>query len=190
MQGRLGELLSIADLFVERDPGRLVWRSIHAWAYAAAGRTDEAAEELDRLDLPAVLAAEPTFDSLALMATASEAAIRVGSPDVEVLYPALARYQDRVCGVGQIACFGAATHHLGVLAAAMGDDLRAAGHLRDAVATHRRLGLDAFTALSQAELSRLPPAVQQDDPAALRSEAAALAAARGLGRVSEALHRT
>ena len=121
------------------------------------------------------------------VATASEAAIRVGSADVEVLYPALLPYHDRICGIGQIACFGAAAHHLGVLAVAMGDDRRGAEHLRDAVATHRRLGLDAFTALSLAELSRLPRAFQEDDPVALRAEAAAIADAHGLGRVAEAL---
>jgi hypothetical protein len=74
-----------------------------------------------------------------------------------------------------------------VLAVAMGDDRRGADHLRDAVATHRRLGLDAFTALSLAELSRIPRAFQDDDPAVLRSEAAAIADGRGLGRVTAAL---
>jgi DNA-binding SARP family transcriptional activator len=186
MQGRLGEFLSIADLLIE-GADRLLWHSFRAWTTAAAGKIDEAADGLKRLDVPAVLAAEPTFDTLALMATASETAIRVGSDDVEVLYSALMPYQDRVCGIGQIACFGAATHHLGVLARAMGDDQRAAAHLRDAVATHRRLGLDAFTALSLAELARLPRAFQEDDPVVLRSEAAALADARGLGRVTEVL---
>jgi hypothetical protein len=100
----------------------------------------------------------------------------------EQLYAALLPFQDETVVSGAAITFkGAVAHHLGLLAAVLGQAATAAGHLERAVATHDRLDAAAWSLRSKYHLA----AVRLGEPERLDAAVAALAevaaAARKLG---------
>jgi hypothetical protein len=86
------------------------------------------------------------------------------------LYDTLAPHAGGAAVIGAGIVFrGAVDHHLGVLAAALGEPAAARAHLERALAVHERLGARAWAGGSRRELERLAAGV---DPAAVTAGAA------------------
>jgi phage terminase Nu1 subunit (DNA packaging protein) len=99
---------------------------------------------------------------LELMAVAATACAAVGSPaQQDWVYAQLEPYAGLHVVVGGCAAYhGAVDHLLGLLAAALGQTERAAGHFNSAIAMHDRLGTPAWAQLSRRELDHLQVVVQ------------------------------
>ena len=156
LQGRRAELLGLTrTLFPDDSPeGRffpamaLLEQGDRAGAEAAAGPLLEAA-------VPPAVPAGRTW--VASMAFAAELAAALGARAAcRWLYDALAPSAGGAAVIGAGIVFrGAVDHHLGVLAAALGEPGAAGAHLERALAAHERLGARAWAGWSRRELERL-----------------------------------
>jgi hypothetical protein len=140
------------------------------------------------VDPPAGVLLEPLPDgierlhALAVHALAASAAGRPTS--VAEVRAALAPYADRTCGVGYRCFAGAASFHLGRLAAAAGDWSDAERHLQAALRHHTLLGARPWVALTQRALAGAVEArgraSDREWIAGLRSEADHVTSSLGL----------
>jgi hypothetical protein len=181
-QGRLGELGgSLPEMFP--DPESAQARGLRALVLLASGARSEAAEVIAPLLKPGPETTPPGRQQLLGLAYAAELAAAFGAvPMAEQLYAALLPFQDETVVSGAAITFkGAVAHHLGLLAAVLGQAATAAGHLERAVATHDRLDAAAWSLRSKYHLA----AVRLGEPERLDAAVAALAevaaAARKLG---------
>jgi DNA-binding SARP family transcriptional activator len=153
-QGRLPELEPQLKAAAQRQPA---FRDLQALALIADARTDEARMLLgDWVEQP-----ELNWDFVWIGLTALRAAVWLALDDQQAIVDLrrqLLPFADRLAVGGMGGFFGGSVSHtLGLLALASDDLPAARRHLRDALATHRRLGFRPLaaltaTALAQAEL--------------------------------------
>ena len=123
----------------------------------AKGAMEEAATTLARYEAfdPATQAPDNLW--LSQVGTVAEAAAAVGHrPLAGRLYEALLPFAGTaLITAGAVDFSGAVDHYLGLVAAALGRPEEAAGHFRNAVAMHERLGARPWAARSNRELAAL-----------------------------------
>jgi DNA-binding CsgD family transcriptional regulator/tetratricopeptide (TPR) repeat protein len=156
-QGRLGELEDAIRGLVERYGTIPAARCRLAFLYAELGRAEAARTEFDRLaagdfaDLPRDL----TWLSSATM-LAEVCAFLGDARRAATLYGLLLPYAERVVVVDHaIACSGAVSRTLGLLAAVLGWRDEAERHFGHALALHERLGARPLLARTRYEYARL-----------------------------------
>lgn len=153
-QGRLGELRAGLGVLAERHRALPVYRAGHAAAVAASGDPEGARAALDELlgrgleDLPR------DRDWLPTLATLAPAVAELGpARRVRCLIDHLEPHRDRLVVAGHGATvLGAASHHLGRLRRALGDESGAARELAHAREVYARLGAPRW--LEQVEDAR------------------------------------
>jgi tetratricopeptide (TPR) repeat protein len=171
-QGRLGELAgTLPEMFP--DPESVQARGARAQVLIAAGARDEAAEVLAPLLDRGPEVVPVNHQRLLGLAYAAEVAAALGVvPVAERVYLALEPFAGQAVVSGVAVTFkGAVAHHLGVLAAVLGQTAAAASHLERAVAMHDRLGAVTWSLHSQYELAR----VRLDQPGRREAAVSALA---------------
>ena len=157
LRGGIGQALPACRAVVERDPSRPALRAVLSWVAAEAGETDEARTQLEAVDVGRFVAGEPAVDWwAALTACANAARILDDAGRADIIRRALLPYADRNAVFGQVAFYGAVSHHLGVLSHVIGDDAAAVAHLERALERHEAMGAEPFVALTAAELSGGP----------------------------------
>jgi tetratricopeptide (TPR) repeat protein len=133
---------------LQRHPeSRWFLRSWQALAYCECDRLDDARPIFDELASKdfADLAFDPTW--LHVMTNLATVAAALGDVDrARVLYDLLCPYDGQLVTMASLAYSGAVAHHLGVLAAALGDAARADRHFVDAAAVHVAMGAPAWLA--------------------------------------------
>jgi tetratricopeptide (TPR) repeat protein len=150
-QGRLKELEPAVRYFVQQHTTAAAWRPGLALIYSELGRTREARTEFEYLtrhdftDLPrdALWMASMTYltDVCTFLGDTACAAI---------LYKLLLPYAERTVVIGNaVACYGAMSRYLGVLATPMGDWDTAAQHFEAALAMNARMEARPWLAHTQ-----------------------------------------
>ena len=156
-QDRLAEMEEPVRDLVQRFEAVPAWSSMLAFLLAELGHVEESRRELSRLDLGpgSGLAARGSW--LADLAFASMAAVAIGDPErARGYYESMLPYAGRVVAVAGAAAYASSTsHHLGILAAALGRLDEAVTHLEDAIATNERAGALPWLARGRFELARV-----------------------------------
>jgi len=182
-QGRLAELVETYEALRERWSLPVI-EALLAEAYCDAGRETDARAVFGPFS--GQLRRQPLNLVWDLMMTSWGAvASHLGETrDIADVYEALSPFCDRVVATTSLIC-GAISHHLGVLARALGDLDRADEHLAAAAGIHQRMSLPtwvAHTALERgAVLLRRDRPGDQDEAVALLEQAIAGAVEYGLG---------
>lgn len=157
LRGRLGEVVPQALFLTTTDPGRPVWRALLAWSAAEAGDIELARAELGEFDVAAFVRREEALDWWAVLAACGHTAVVLEDADTaRLVHDALLPYAGRNLVVGQIAFYGAVSYMVGVVAAALGDEVAAVAHLEAALARHEAMRSAPFVAVTSAELARRP----------------------------------
>jgi tetratricopeptide (TPR) repeat protein len=126
---------------------------MRAWPHAARGDREGARAALGNFSVLDIL---PTHDLEGLAVAAVVFAVAGDDSQRCWAYEQLAPYAGTHVVVGGCAAYHAAVdHHLGVLAAARGDDALAERHLRAALTMHRRIGAAAWASVTERELDAL-----------------------------------
>jgi hypothetical protein len=135
------------------DPLWPMFPLIRAWTHAARGEEERARQVLGDFS---VLVITPTHD-LERFAVAAVVFAVAGTDEQRAwAYERLLPHAGRHVVVGGCAAYHAAVdHHLGALAASLGDLPAAERHYRDAVAMHARLGAAAWAGVSEQALRAL-----------------------------------
>ena len=138
------------------DPLWPMFPLLKAWPPAARGEAGEAAAALG--DFSVLDIAEWTGTE-ALAAAAVVFAVAGSDAQRTWVYEQLRPYAGTHVVVGGCASYHAAVdHHLGALAASLGDTATAEAHYRTALAMHERLGAAGWARLSEQALAKLTPA--------------------------------
>jgi DNA-binding SARP family transcriptional activator len=134
------------------------YRAYFAAVAAQRGDLDDAAAAIGHLDSATLVALPRDAYWPSLVWLLSTALDGLGDRDrAAVVYELAVPFADTTVVDLGATYLGAMAQHLGVLAAASGDNDRAADHFRAALAAHERWGADAWAAKSQAALERLRP---------------------------------
>lgn len=184
-QGRLQELEPVVRHFVQQHGVASTWRPGLALIYSELGRQREARREFEHLaqhdfaDLPRDGLWLSCMTYLAEICTFLGDAARAA-----MLYPLLLPYAGRCIVVGgQVACYGAASRYLGMLAATMAHWQEAAQHFEAALAMNANMGARPWLAHTQHDYAAMLMARNQlgdaERATALLQEA--LTTARELG---------
>jgi DNA-binding SARP family transcriptional activator len=154
-QGRLHELVEAVEHFMAENSALDPWRAALPLAYIAAGREDDAREQLERM--VAELDEVPRgFFWLTTMTVLAETSAKLAHAESSaVLYETLEPYAGCIVQVGYAGCLGPVARLLGLLAAARGDRETAVAHLEAALAISRATGLRLFETQARAELEEL-----------------------------------
>lgn len=140
----------------EADPERPAWRALCMWIAAEQGDLDKAIGELDRLDIERFVAAEPRLDYFSIVCAAADTVALTGDRHLaRVISDALAPYEARNAMMGQTLYWGSVSHHLGRMAAVLGDVDAARDHLEDALLRHERMHARDLTRRTEAALAAL-----------------------------------
>ncbi len=134
---------TVAETVARQGPtGRDRWSASLAYAWAVAGRTGAACDELDRRAADGFAAIPDDMAKLHQLCLAADAAHRTGhAAAAGTLRPLLEPWAGHVVVLGSgAACVGAVDHFAGLAAATAGDTGSAAEHLRRGVARNERLG--------------------------------------------------
>jgi DNA-binding CsgD family transcriptional regulator/tetratricopeptide (TPR) repeat protein len=176
-QGRLAELAAVAKALSAGERLRGAWRPAFAALLAELGMEEDARRELRRVRRDGLDEFRSTL-WVASLTYLTDACSLVGDAALAaVLYPELAPLSggNVVIGTG-VACYGAADHYLGRLAATLGDHDSATRHFELALALNRTMGAATWIAHTLYEYGRtLRMRGRHDDEArasALLSEAA------------------
>lgn len=103
------------------------------------------------------------------------------------LYDILQPFSGRSARMGLVAFLGAVDHHLGSLAAVLGETDTAVEHFSSALQQHRRMKANPWVALTLAELASVQRSAGQGDHEEPAAEARQIAEALNLGLVLETL---
>ncbi len=192
-QGDPAELAGLVEVWrelVRAHDAEPLWPAMLALLLAQAGRAAEARSLLADL-LDSDLADLPLDrEWLATVATAGEAAARVGHERAEAVARLLVPYGRRLVVVGPgLLCRGSVSHVTGLLHGATGHWAEAEAELRSALSVHERLGLEPMAVRTRAELgrclaSRPGPGLHTERARVLLAEAAADAAGLGMAGVA------
>jgi len=138
------------------DPLWPMFPLFRAWAPAVRGQVAEAAAALGDFSVLDVT----MWTGLEGIAVAAVVFAAVGSDAQRTwAYEQLRPYAGIHVVIGGCASYHAAVdHHLGALAAALGDTAAAEAHFRAALAMHERLGAAGWARMSEQALARLRPA--------------------------------
>ena len=140
----------------EADPERPAWRALCMWIAAEQGDLDRAIAELDQLDIERFVAAEPRLDYLSIVCAAADTVALTGDGHLaRVISDALAPYAARNAMMGQTLYWGSVSHHLGRMAAVVGETETARDHLQDALLRHQRMRAGDLTRRTEAALAGL-----------------------------------
>jgi hypothetical protein len=142
------------------DPLWPMFPLLKAWPSAARGEAAEAAAALGDFS---VLDIATWTGTEALAAAAVVFAVAGSDAQRTWVYEQLRPYAGTHVVVGGCASYHAAVdHHLGALAASLGDTAAAEAHFRTALAMHQRLGAAGWARLSERALAKLlaPPVSQ------------------------------
>jgi DNA-binding CsgD family transcriptional regulator len=184
-QGRLQELEPVVKYFVQEHGLSSTWRPGLALIYSELGRQREARREFEHLaqhdfaDLPRDGLWLSCMTYLAEICTFLGDAARAA-----ILYPLLLPYAGRAIVVGgQVACYGAASRYLGMLAATMAHWQEAEQHFEEALTMNANMGARPWLAHTQYDyatmlLARHQPGDAERATALLQD---ALASTRELG---------
>jgi DNA-binding SARP family transcriptional activator len=150
----------IDDAMLTRQTGaaaEAAYRSGYAWIFAARGDHDRAREMLDWIATDNFARLRDDMNRLPALCEMAQAMALVGDArHAADVYELLAPYADRnVINARAAYGYGSASHHLGVLAALLGDDARATAHLEDAIAMNERMGAAPWLARTGLELLKL-----------------------------------
>jgi tetratricopeptide (TPR) repeat protein len=141
---------------IEMDPADPLWPMFpvfRAWPFAARGETAAAAAALGDFS---VLDITMWTGLEALAAAAVVFAVAGSDAQRSWVYERLRPYAGTHVVVGGCASYHAAVdHHLGALAASLGDTAAAEAHFRAALAMHERLGAAGWARLSEQALTGL-----------------------------------
>ncbi|MEM7288586.1 MAG: hypothetical protein AAF480_19745, partial [Actinomycetota bacterium] len=141
----------------EAGPDRPMWRARCMWIAAERGDLDTAIAELDSLDLERFVSAEPRLEFFSVVAAAADTVALTGDRHMaRVITDAFAPYAARNAMMGQVTFWGSVSHHLGRMAAVLGDPETARDHLEDALLRHQRMGAQDMTRRTEAALAQLP----------------------------------
>jgi class 3 adenylate cyclase len=156
IEGRSSDYVAqLEDLAAER-PDVLVYPALVAWFQAEAGWTKDVVESLRTLSPDAVRSMDAGYAWWASVVGFANAAAAVKDTSwANVLYELVLPLKDHNCTLGVAAFMGAAAHHLGVLASALGRTDDAVSHLEFALARHLEMGALPFAALTQQALGDL-----------------------------------
>jgi len=148
------------------DPLWPMFPVLRAWPYAARGDAAAAAAALGDfsvLDITMWTGLEALAAAAVVFAAAGSDAQRTW------VYERLRPYAGSHVVVGGCASYHAAVdHHLGALAASLGDTAAAGAHFRAALAMHERLGAAGWARLSEQALARLEAPAGSQAPNELR----------------------
>ena len=148
------------------DPLWPMFPVLRAWPYAARGEAAAAAAALGDfsvLDITMWTGLEALAAAAVVFAAAGSDAQRTW------VYERLRPYAGSHVVVGGCASYHAAVdHHLGALAASLGDTAAAGAHFRAALAMHERLGAAGWARLSQQALAGLEAPAASQAPNELR----------------------
>jgi DNA-binding SARP family transcriptional activator len=176
--GGLGPVERSMQFFIRRLPELPAWRAGVALLQVIDGRDEEAREGYEALAAPGLgLIAPDAAWSCTMIGMAELCAYFGDAGRAGELRTLLLPYADR-CAVITFgfALMGSVSHHLGMLAALLGDHDEAEAHFRRALATHRRMATPPLVARTQVEYAAM--LLGADLPAA-RERAAELLAAGG-----------
>ncbi|MCA1842269.1 MAG: hypothetical protein LC792_03590, partial [Actinobacteria bacterium] len=182
LQGRPEEAAELMAAAAEQSQGADVYRAALAWAYAEAGRLEEAAAEVAGIRGNGFAELRHDFAWLCTLSAVGRACARLNDSQAAAeLYALLVPYRES-CVIVQTGWLGPVAHELGVLAATFGDDAAADAHFAAAEAMQVRIGARATLIHTRLEwgrsLLRRRPA---DLGRAIPLLDAALADARDLG---------
>jgi hypothetical protein len=156
-QGRLGELAGALSAFTRERSVSATWRPGLALMYSELGRADEARSEIAHLarDDYAAIPRDVLWPTcVAYLAEVAD--FLEDRQRAEQLYELLRPYDGHTLIVGScVACLGASSHYLGMMARLMdrpGDALR---HFEDALALNARIGARPWLARTQLRLGTL-----------------------------------
>ena len=160
-QGRVDDVAAVVAMLretLERFPSLPGMRAGLAYALCEAGRQEEARLELERLpasDLAALPRDFTWLSTLAMLALACAGLDdRHRAAQVYALPLPFAPYAVRGTRIG-VACYGAASHYLGLLAATLERWDDAARHFEAALEMDARLGAPAYLANSRYQYARV-----------------------------------
>src|SRR5438552_1320569 len=150
-QGRLAELEASAAAFVEQQPEVPGWRAVLACLYTETGRDADARRELETIAAGGFAALPEDSVWAPTMAMLSEVCAGLGdSRRAAELYDLLLPYAGRnvVVGAG-VACSGAVSSYLGLLAATMRRWVEATLHFESGLEMNARIGARPRLACTQ-----------------------------------------
>jgi DNA-binding CsgD family transcriptional regulator len=190
-QGRLKELAPVVKHFVQTSPEASTWRPGLALIYRELGLKEEARAEFTRLAAHDFATIPQDARWIACMVYLAEVCAFLGDVHrAATLYQRLMPYEGHnVVVSGSVACYGAASRYLGMLAATMSHWDDAQRHFEDALAMNARMGAQTWLAHTQHEyanmlLARGRPS-DQDQVYALLQEALSLSRTLGMRALEE-----
>jgi tetratricopeptide (TPR) repeat protein len=151
-QGRLAEVESSLQRFVDEYPTSFIFRCLLASVHGEAGRTQLARDALARDDLADVHGGSEWFLGAAVLAEVC--ALLADTARAAPLYKALAPYADCNVFAHPEVSLGSASRHLGLLAAAMSRWDDACRHFERAIAVNSQMGSPPCVAHTQEDYGR------------------------------------
>ena len=155
-QGRLAEVAPVIKRLIDEKPTEKAWLPGFALIAADLGYDEPARRRLREL---AETDFEMPFDAKrsASLAYVAEAAVLLGDNDSAArLYELMSDYKHMTVTVGIVtACYGAASHYLGMLAGAMGEFDKAEAHFEHALDMNERIGARLWLAHTKAQYAFL-----------------------------------
>ena len=181
LQGTLAGATPEVEGEGQLSPAELPFWAMHVWALAGVGHRESLARNLRSRDVTELATVDASYNWLMAVVGVSVAASSAGDAAwAQAAYDALAPYSGRNCVMGYVAYLGAVDHHLGTLAAVLGNPDEAVEHLDAALDRHHTIEAHPWIALSAAWAANVR--AERDGPgdaarsATLHAEAAALAA--------------
>jgi tetratricopeptide (TPR) repeat protein len=140
LQGRAEDAEALLVPIIERVP-RPIYRGIHAWALAEAGRIEEARAIVESIREPKPFTGVPRDHHLPVTLCAVSRACHLldDAAVAQELYDLLLPFRSTIVN-GQTIWLGPATHELGLLATVLGRYDEAESHFADAVERQDRIG--------------------------------------------------
>jgi predicted ATPase/DNA-binding CsgD family transcriptional regulator len=184
-QGRLKELAPVVKHFVQTSPAASTWRPGLALIYSELGLEQETRTEFAHLAAHDFATISQDARWIACMVYLAEVCAFLGDVHhATTLYQYLAPYEGyNIVVSGSVACYGAASHYLGMLATTMSHWEDAQRHFEDALAMNERMGAKTQLAHTQHEYANmlLARAQPSDHEKALSLLQEALSISRALG---------
>jgi hypothetical protein len=156
LRGTLAGMRSVVDAGLSLNPRSFTWWALRTWIESCAGDRGVAQASLDARPTDDLAAADAGYLWLFATIGVAVSATTVGDRRwARAAYDALAPYSGRNAVLGYAAYLGAVDHHLGSLAAVLGNADAAAEHLGAALERHRVIEARPWVALSGAWLANV-----------------------------------
>jgi len=147
-------MITAASDGCEAYPRMFGWRAARAWAFARAGRIDQARRDVEVVSAGGVARIPRRMDWVVTMALLGEACVLIKDRErAEAVYSQLREVRGRLIVLGLcVATWGCASRYLGRIARFLGDWQAAEALLRESVEVDRRVEARAWAAWSEFEL--------------------------------------